>query len=156
VTVRRPLVISGSSHQLLAAADSLDVVQACDGTATLIAGTTLAALAGLTFALEAGRVYVVEFALNLTQTTAATIGVAMAYSGTASAYSGILTQTAGNGGANSALATAISFSVALNATVGARFMGRIRATTAGNLTLQASRSVGIGTINASWGRLTRV
>lgn len=150
-------MLEGSNERVLQAADTLENVRACDASATSITTTTLADVAGLTFALDAGKVYVVDFDMLVNITgLAATLGVGLAYSGTASAVFGsvwIGNTPQGLGG----LLTAMLGSVLLGAVTPISLTGRIRATTAGNLTLQAQRSAGsTATINGGCGRLHRV
>lgn len=152
MTVRRPLVWANDTATYLAAADSLDVVQACDASATSITTTTLANVAGCAFALEAGRTYVFDWDVAVSQTVLlGTVQLGLAFSGTPASVwfsdgSAIL----------QALPGTFSYAVAVAAVGVRRIVGRVRATTAGNLTLQGARSGGTTTLIGAIGRLIRV
>lgn len=118
-------------------------VKTVDASATSIATTSLADVAGMSFAMEANSTYRFEAELLVNATgLAGTIGVATAYSGTSSAIFSNTT-LAGSVTGLSSLLTAVVGSVLLNSVNPVRVAGRIRTTTAGTFSFQAQRSAGI-------------
>lgn len=158
MTVRRALVLNPTAlrEQQLQLSDSLENIRACDASATAISTTSLADIAGLTFALEAGQTYRFECEGVITQTgLLANVGFGTAYTGTASSLVAY-TNLNGTAGTLLGLNLASVLAVALGGTVGFSVVGRIRTTTAGNLTFQGQRSAGTTTINGASAQLTRV
>lgn len=150
MAIRKPLSLA--SGQLVEI--SSDWVQAVELASTqTVSTTTLADVVGLTFALQAGKTYIFNFCLLITQATATGIvGVGVNYSGTLTRInlSGVL--------ANSATASTFRVATANNTAmvdnaaraIGGPFpclvTGTLVTIGAGNLTLRAQRSAGTTTM----------
>lgn len=159
MSLRRPLVVGASGlEEMLQLSDALENIQSNDASATSITTTTLADVVGSSFALQAGCVYVVQYAGVLTVTgLAATVGFGLAFTGTASSVTAATNIGGATAGLTGLLTATLSGLLALNAVVPFWITGRIRCTTAGTLTLQGQRSAGATvTINGEWGQLSRV
>jgi hypothetical protein len=111
----------------------------------ITSNTTLANVAGLTVNVQAGRTY--RFEADILWTDAATGGIQLAISGTATAtailYDGWIVDSAANGIKGSAQGAALGAAVANAATTGtaghAQIRGTITVNAAGTLTVQAAQ-----------------
>lgn len=155
MTVRRSVVVGTNRQETLSFTDTLENIRAADASASGITTTGLADIAGLSFDLSSGCTYRFEWELQVVTSLLATVGFAVAYSGT----SGAVFYNATIGGSVSgvgSLLTVVSGALGLGATTPVRVCGRIRGTTSvGTLSLQGQKSAGTVTL-VGCGQLTRV